>query len=156
VLLADLMVLVAGFNSVRDLYGKLQRDAAALNRQVTRDDFYNFVVTGYSMLDWMKNDPSVPSSAKAAVQGLYADKWLKVCGELANASKHFKLTKKTPFTSSAAASRGFGRGRFARGGWGTGEEGIHVTLSDGRSFHGLDLVQGTLATWQRFFTSHGI
>lgn len=155
---STLMVQLAGFVSVRDLYAKLDRDAASLDQQVTSDGFFNFVVTGYSMIDWIRNDPSVPASAKAqaAVQGLHADQWLKVCGDLATAAKHFTLTRRKPVASSATSSRGFGAGRFERGGWGSGEEGIEVTLSNGTSFHGLDLVRGVLATWQRFFAAHGI
>jgi len=43
------------------------------------------------MIDWMKNDPPVPASAKAKneVHLLYVDPWLKVCGDLATACKHF-------------------------------------------------------------------
>lgn len=152
------MTQVAGFNSVRDLYAKLRRDAAFLDQQVTSDGFFNFVVTGYSMIDWIKNDPSVPASAKAhtAVQRLYTYQWLKVCGDLATAAKHFKLTRRIPVTASAVSSRGFGAGRFGRGGWGSGEEGIEVALNSGASFHGLDLVRGVLATWHSFFATHGI
>ena len=147
-----------GLTSIRDLQAKLKRDAAALDEEVTSDRFFNFVVTGYSMIDWVKNDPSVPPCAKAPaiVQGLYNDHWLKVCGDLATASKHFTLTTRTPITSSASSSSGFGEGRFGRGGYGGGEESIEVCLNDGTSFHCLDLVQGVLSSWQTFFSVHGI
>lgn len=110
------------------------------------------------MIDWVKNDPSVPPTAKvpAIVQGLYNDQWLKVCGDLATASKHFTLTTRTPITSSASSSRGFGVGRFGKGDYGVGEESIEVNLNDGTNFHCLDLVQGVLSSWQIFFTAHGI
>jgi len=118
---------------------------------------FNFVVTGYSMIDWVKNDPSVPATAKAAsvVQGLYKDKWLKVCGDLATASKHFTFTSRVPITSSAATVQGFGLGRYGKGGYGVGEESIEVQLNDGTSFHCLDLVQGVVGSWQSFL-AHGI
>ena len=58
------MVLSFGFSGIKDLFLKLEREATALNEEVTRDRFFNFVVTGYSLIDWIKNDPSVPSSAK--------------------------------------------------------------------------------------------
>lgn len=152
------MALTFGLASIRDLQAKLQRDAAALNEEVTSDSFFNFVVTGYSMIDWIKNDPSVPSTAKvqAIVQSLYNDRWLKVCGDLATASKHFTLSKRTPITSSASSFCGFGVGRHGKGGYGVGEESIEVCLNDGTSFHCLDMVEGVLSSWQNFFSVHGI
>jgi len=152
------MALTFGLASIRDLQAKLQRDAAALNEEVTSDSFFNFVVTGYSMIDWIKNDPSVPSTAKvqAIVQSLYNDRWLKVCGDLATASKHFTLSKRTPITSSASSLCGFGVGRHGKGGYGVGEESIEVCLNDGTSFHCLDMVEGVLSSWQNFFSVHGI
>lgn len=87
------MALTPGLHTVRDVFAKLKRDAALLNEAITEDRFFNFVVTGYSLIDWVKNDPAVPASAKAkaVVDGLHKDTWLKVCGDLATASKHFEL-----------------------------------------------------------------
>lgn len=152
------MSLTFGLATTKDLFAKLQRDAAALDDEVTSDRLFNFVVTGYSMIDWVKNDPMVPAAAKntSSIQGLYGDSLLKVCGDLATAVKHFKLTSRVPVTSSAATSQGYGVGRFGKGGYGLGEESIEVVLNDGTCFHCLDLVQGVLTTWQTFFTTHGM
>jgi hypothetical protein len=152
------MSLTYGLASAKDLFAKLQRDAAALDEEVTSDRFFNFVVTGYSIVDWIKNDPSVPPSAKisSAIDALYKDRWIHVCGDLATASKHFTLTSRRPITSAAKTARGFGLGRFGKGGFGVGEESISVQLNDGSSFTCLDLVRGVVATWESFFTAHGI
>ena len=152
------MTLTCGFSTARDLFEKLQRDAAALDAEVTSDRLFNFVVTGYSLIDWIKNDPSVPASAKvaSAIEGLYSDTWLKVCGDLATASKHFRLTSRPPVTTSAKASRGYGVGRYGRGGYGVGEESVMLQLNDGTSFHCLELARGVVASWQAFFTAHGV
>ncbi|WP_029922414.1 hypothetical protein [Nevskia soli] len=152
------MTLNYGLTSIRDLFAKLQRDAAALDEEVNSDRMFNFVITGYSMIDWVKNDPSVPTAAKAAVavQALRDDIWLKACGELANASKHFVLKKQSPTTASATTAQGYGVGRYGMGGYGVGEESIDILLNDGASFHCLDLVNGVVGSWQRFFLSHGI
>ncbi len=152
------MTLTFGLESARDLFAKLQRDADALDEQVTSDRLFNFVVTGYSLIDWIENDPTVPASAKAlsSVQRLRSDRWLKVCGDLATASKHFKMTRRKPITTSATSARAYGLGRFGKGRFGVGEESIKVHLSDGTSFHCLDLVKGVLASWKSFFSSHAI
>jgi len=152
------MPLTFDLLSVQDLFAKLQRDADALDQEVTSDCMFNFVVTGYSMIDWVKNDPSVPSTAKteAAVQSLYSNKWLKVCGDLATASKHFTIKIRVPITSTTTTAQGFGIGRFGKGGAGIGEKSIDIQLNDGTNFNCLDLVKGVICTWQRFFSEHGI
>lgn len=152
------MALTFGLSSIRDLFAKLQRDAHALEEEVTSDRFFNFVVTGYSMIDWVENDPSVPFAAKdgAVVDGLRNDQWLKICGDLANACKHFTLNRRKLVTASATSARGWGLGRYGKGGYGVGEESIEVQLDDGSRFHCLDLVKNVLAIWQNFFMSHGI
>ena len=152
------MTLTFDLSSVRDLYEKLQRDAKALDEEVTSDRMFNFVVTGYSMIDWVKNDPALPASAKKnpAIKGLYNDKWLKICGDLATAGKHFKVIDRPLETSSATSLQGFGLGRYGKGGWGEGEESIEIQLNDGTTFDSLDLVQGVVTTWRTFFSAHGI
>jgi len=152
------MRLTYGFLNVCDLYGKLKRDAAALEDEITSDRFFNFVLTGYSMIDWIKNDPSItPSARESTVVGaLYADKSLKICGDIATASKHFELKKRHPITTAATSESGFGMGRFGVGGYGAGEECLVITLNNGESIECLELVNGVKATWQKFFTEHEI
>lgn len=152
------MTLTFGLTTVRDLFSKLERDADALDDEVTSDRLFNFVVTSYSLIDWIKNDPLVPASAKAssAIHGLYGDKWLKICGDLATASKHFTLTTRVPVTAAATTAQGFGVGRYGKGGYGVGEEGIEVHLNDGTTLPCLDLAQGVITSWRAFFTIHGI
>lgn len=151
------MALTYGLLSARSLYEKLQRDAKALEEEVNSDRFFNFVVTGYSLIDWVKEDPSVPTTAQT-VNALYCDRWLKVCKNIATASKHFRVTKHEDklITSSATSEQGFALGRYGRGGFGVGEERIEVTLTDKSSFDCLELVDGVMNTWNNFFSSHGI
>jgi hypothetical protein len=158
------MALTPGLHTVRDLFAKLERDAALLNEAVTADRFFNFVVTGYSLIDWVQNDPDVPESAKAkaVVDGLYKDTWLKVCGDLATASKHFVLTKRKDPITESATTRGvplMGGGVPLMGGGVplmAGVANIDIRLKDGTQIHGLELVENTLATWTAFFAHHGI
>jgi hypothetical protein len=150
------MALTYGLLSARSLYEKLQRDAEALEKEVNSDRFFNFVVTGYSLIDWVKKDPSVPQTAQNDVKDIYDDQSIKTCRDIANASKHFTLDYSNPTTSSVTSEQGFGVGGFGRGGFGLGEERIEVTLTDGSSFDCLELVDGVMNTWKDFFYSHGI
>ena len=111
------MALIPGLSSASDLYAKLKRDAGIIDNEVTSDAFFNFVITGYSLIDWIKNDPSISSEAKteSEIKALYEDKGLKICGDLAVAAKHFVLTNRKPIISSATSRRGPGEGRYGRG-----------------------------------------
>jgi hypothetical protein len=150
------MALTYGLSSARSLYEKLQRDAEALEEEVNSDRFFNFFVTGYSLIDWVKKDPSVPQTAQTAVNDIRDDQWIKTCRDIANASKHFTLNYSNPTTSSVTSEQGFGVGRYGLGGFGLGEERINVTLTDGSSFDCLKLVDGVMNTWKNFFSLYDI
>jgi hypothetical protein len=150
------MALTFGLTSARDLLGKLRRDASLLDKEVTTDRFFNFVITGYSMVDWIKNDPSVPQAAKAQYANLHTDYWLSICGDIANACKHFILTSTKSNAQSATSTQGYGQGRYGKGNYSEGEESILVRLDDGTTYICLELVQNVLSTWERFFSTYGI
>ncbi len=150
------MALTFSLKTATDLYKKLERDARALDEKVTSDRLFNFVVTGYSLIDWIKNDPSVSAAAKNDTKCLYEDRWLKVCGDLATACKHFTINKRTPITSTGSSNTGWGMGRYGKGAYGNGEESIEITLDDGNIFKCDELVRNVLLTWKCFFTTHSI
>ena len=109
-------LLPGSIRSAPDLLNKLRRDAKLLADEVTSDRFFNFVVTGYSLIDWIKRDPTVPASAKASleVQTLYQDYWITLCGDVATAAKHFELTTRLPTASEVTAKQGYGLGGFGK------------------------------------------
>jgi hypothetical protein len=154
--------LTFGFNSTLDLFEKLQRDADALDERVTGDKFFDFVVTGYSMIDWVKQDNSLSEQARneAGDGTLHKDRWLNICGDLATASKHCSVARRAKggnvVTDSTEHHKGYGAGRFGRGPFGVGEEWFDIALKDGTEIHCLELVEGVLKTWQEFFGRHGI
>lgn len=150
------MTLTYGFNSPRDLFDKLERDAKLLDKNISGDLFFNFVVTAYSLLDWVKNDTSTPVAAAIAAPNLYANCWIKICGDIANASKHFTLTRKIPITQRVDSNSGFGVGRYGVGAWGIGEEEIEIELTDGTKISSLHFVNEVLQVWRNFFFTYGM
>src|SRR6266581_1034712 len=78
-------LLPGSLRSAADLLQKVRRDAALLDEEVTSDRFFNFVVTAYSLIDWIDHDPTVPITAKAPAEiaALRADPWLLLCGDAA-------------------------------------------------------------------------
>jgi hypothetical protein len=137
--------------SPHELFGKLKRDATLLiDDEVTTDRFFNFVITGYSLIDWIRADPAF---AGVSVQALHNDRWLKICGDLATASKHFQLDRRQPLTNSAVSSQGYGVGGYGKGGYGVGEESIEIKLNDGTSINFTDLIRGVVSVWERVLAS---
>jgi hypothetical protein len=147
-------MLTFGLETPRDLLEKLKRDGALLDQEVTSDRFFNFVITGYSLIDWIKNSASVPATARNAGTAMYQDHWIKICGDIAAASKHFTLTRRVPITSSAESEQGYGLGRYGKGGYGIGEHSIQIQLNDGSSISCLELVKKVIDAWETFFHSH--
>src|SRR5438034_1875851 len=83
-------LLPGSLRSAADLLQKVRRDAALLDEEVTSDRFFNFVVTAYSLVDWIDHDPTVPITAKAPAEiaALRADQWLLLCGDAARSEEH--------------------------------------------------------------------
>ncbi|SRR6266487_708322 len=152
------MSLTYGMKTPRDMLAKLQRERARLDNEVSGDNLFNFVVTAYHIIDWIKNDPSVPTPVKTDVQSMYSNTYVAVCRDLANASKHFALDKnyKGSVTAKTSATGGYGVGRYGKGGYGIGEQSIVVVLTDGQRFDALELAQKVLDAWGAFFATHGL
>ncbi len=150
------MSLTYGLQTPRDLLEKLKRDAELLGDEVTSDRFFNFVITGYSLIDWIKNDPAGLAAAKSAAKAMYDDPWIKVCGDLATASKHFILTTRKAITAETESLRGWGRGRWGKGSWGRGEEDIQLELNDGTTVSCLELAENVVNSWEQFFATNNL
>ena len=152
------MRLVAGFVSATDLYEKLKRDRDRLRSQVTPDAFFDFVVTAYSIFDWVDKDQSLPQAARTEARNRvpYSDQVLKVCRDLANSSKHFTLDRTVPITRDANAESGFGVGRYGVGGFGVGESRIQIILNDGTTYEALAFSDAVVDAWRNFLNGHGV
>ena len=148
-----------GLRTANDLLAKLRRDAQLLREEVSSDRFFNFVVTAYSLADWIQNDPSVSSPAKADLTRLRGTTQIQICRELANASKHFQLDPKkspNPKVASADSEQGYGVGSWGVGDYGVGEEEITVWLNAGEGISGLEVMEDVLEEWNQFFSMHGL
>ena len=143
-----------GLDTALDLFGKVERDQAAVQRQVTPDVVFNFVVTAHALCDWIQKDPTLPAATKeAAAELAKTNEWLRACRDLANGSKHFSIDRYQPMVEHADASTGYGRGRFGVGPYGVGEWSIKVSWG-GATYQALDLVVQVYEVWATFFRQH--
>jgi hypothetical protein len=81
---------------------------------------------------------------------MYGESWIRVCGEIANTSKHFKLKTPNPITSKVeSVEYGFGL-RFG-GAFGLARRGMRFELNDGTSFSHVTFVENVVNVWEVFF-----
>lgn len=150
--------LTYSFQTAKDMLEKLRREHQRLQTEVTGDNFFNFVATGYHLAEWVERDPSISGTAKNDVASVRATTSIATCRDLTNASKHFKLNSnyQNQVASNATSERGFGVGRYGMGGYGVGEESITIELLDGSVVKALDLSDEVLKEWEGFFTRHAL
>ena len=140
-----------GLDSAFDLFQKVGRDLTAVEREVTPDAVFNFVVTAHSLGDWVQKDPTVSPTAKQAAADLArTNEWLLACRDLANGNKHFGIGRYEPLVQHADAATGFGMGRYGSGAYGVGEWSIKVSWG-GATHSALDLVRRVHEAWAAFF-----
>ena len=150
-------MLTCKLYSCCDLLEKLRSDLKLLQEQVTSYRFFNFVITGYHIIDWIKNGDRIQESTRSAATEMRKNEYISICRDLTNASKHFKLNYKNRKVDSAKSVQGcFGTGRLGKGVFGIGEESITIKCSDGHEYNALELAKAILQTWETFFTTNNI
>ena len=150
-------VFTYSFKSAKDLFAKMQRDAEALEKCVSGDAAFNFVITAYHIKDWVKaTNPGMGRKAKQDLQSLFNNKYFQLCRDLANASKHMDITRYDVTMADITSNQGFGVGRFGKGPFGVGEESIKVTSSSGEEVDILKLKDEVLELWRVYFSKHDL
>jgi hypothetical protein len=98
---------IFGLNRPEELLDKLERDFERLQddmgQQAMLYTAFDFFVTAYTLVDWVKKHKSL---TQAQVDALYQEMLIKICADLANGSKHFQLTNPPPKTSVTTHSSG--------------------------------------------------
>ena len=93
------MSITFALDKPRDMLAKVRREQARLfealqtqDRTIIADTLFNFAVTAYHIKDWLKQSASAAYSPSHVEAYIEADKCLRLCREICNASKHQKLT----------------------------------------------------------------
>jgi hypothetical protein len=86
--------------AMSEQYPRLQRFYKRIadgNRRTTRylDDLWSFFQHCWHFKDWIKNDKTIPITVRKRVEkDIRKCRYLRICGDLANRSKHLRLTKR--------------------------------------------------------------
>lgn len=148
------MPLPDKYTTLRGRFDKLKRQANYLNNEVGWELFNEFAITAFHLCDWILSDPKVSPAIIADMRVLQNTQEIQACRDIANTIKHREITRYTPTVIDATADRGFGVGRFGRGGFGVGEESILITLVDGTIINGLTLSEKVIELWEKFFEQY--
>jgi hypothetical protein len=151
------MALDYGFRTPRDLYEKLKRDATKLDTQVSADDLFNFAVTAWHMQDWIREGPAKSSPAiEADRTKLRGNKYVQMCRDIANASKHFTLTY-IPTVSSVSREGAFTVGRSSVGGSDmVGGRDTYIIHAGSDRYGVGEVVREVLQLYEAFLNKHSL
>jgi hypothetical protein len=138
------MSLRYGLQTAHDLFDKLQRDVQLLDEEVTSDRMFNVVVTARHLAEWIEKERGI------RLNELHDTDLFKTCRDIANASKHFELTKQTE-VDEVSSSRGYGVGRYGKGGFGVGEESISIKVKSQDPVNALEFARRLIDLYRPFF-----
>ena len=151
----------------RDLYEKLQREAARLTANVNGDNLFNFMVTAWHLQEWIgKGSPRTHPDFAADLTRLRTNPHVQICKDIDDSSKHFRLDRRrrtvTDVTERVIREPvHFGRSRVGNPRSGDenplGEITLFVTVRNAaqETTYGLrDLVDGVLRAYKVFAAKH--
>ena len=139
--------------SPRDLLEKAKRDYVKMKADTSTDSIFNFFVTTYHVVDYVK---ALDAVSKVAIDQLYEDSDFKMCQFLCNKGKHIKLCQESAFEAKHKAATGVPLGSFVLG---TSELGCperFVVVDGGEEVEAVDLGEKLLQKWEAFFAAQGI
>ena len=156
------------FQSPRDVFEKLKRDAALLEAEVNGDTVFNFVITAYHLIDWITKAPTQGSAVqKKDVDTLRNNPYLRMCRDLCNGSKHVSIDSTSrpyrnhpPVVDATVVepNRGFRLGISTLGGGHTlGGPRETISLHVGTVVYDLrDVTREVVDLYEAFFAQHGL
>ena len=136
---------------------KLRRVARRITQnEMHADDMDDFCKTAWHLVELVEKYPNSTREMRRRASLLRQDHDLIVCEHAANTEKHGKSRRKTAERAGLdgiSIERGYGVGRYSRGGFGIGEQKITFNLQDGSDRNALDFVAAVLGKWEKVFES---
>jgi hypothetical protein len=140
--------------SPRDLLDKAKRDYEKMKADTSTDTVFNFFVTTYHLVDYVKALGTVGNSA---IDQLYANADFKMCQFLCNKGKHIKLRSSEPYEAKhQPAIPGGTLGSFVLGVDRLGGLERFVLLDGAQEINVIELGTRLIDKWEAFFATHGI
>lgn len=137
-------------NRVRRMLDRIKRqDRSPIEYE---DDMWSFFQNCWHLKDWVKNDPGVPPPVRESIEDLVAQSPpLRICADLANATKHLKLTR--PRTGAGAKPSHW---NIAITPGESSKVEYLIGTGSGTQEDGLDFAARCLLEWERLLVAQGL
>jgi hypothetical protein len=138
----------------RDMLEKAKRDLVRLRAEPNADSVFNFFVTAYHIMDYVRELGTISQSA---MDSMYADIDFDLCRFICNRGKHL-IVRKDPKTVETRRTAGAVLGKMQLGdpGAALGTEPRWQFFCDNKEIDPLQLGQTLVKKWETFFTVNGI
>jgi hypothetical protein len=136
------------------MLAKAKRDFDHLKAETSADSIFNFFVTTYHVMDYVKELGTV---AQAAMDTMYADPDFDLCRFICNRGKHL-VVRKDPKTVDVQRTPGAVIGAMMIGDpeSALGSAPRWQFLCDGKEIRPEQLGERLITKWEQFFTANGI
>ncbi len=134
------------------MYKKAERELEKMQSDLNTDTIFNFFVTAYHIMDYVKRQGTVSS---AAIDSMYDDTDFKMCQFICNKGKHLVLTKndldtKTVYKPGALyGSTPYNTAMF-------NENSSYKFFVDGQEVNFIELGKRLIGKWDKFFIENSI
>ena len=139
-------------SSPRDMLEKAKRELARMQTEVNIDTIFNFFVTTYHVMDYVKVQGVAP---RTAINAMYQDHDFELCRFICNKGKHLilqngdKVTETVHNPGAVFGGAIFGSSMF-------GQAPSNTFFIDGQVVDFVNLGNKLIAKWDVFFTNYGI
>ena len=140
--------------SPRDLLAKAKRDYEKMKIDTSTDTIFNFFVTAYHIVDYVKALGTVPQTA---IDTLYSDTDFRMCQFLCKKGKHIQLRGNEPYEAKhVPAIQGGILGSFILGYDILGRTETFVIVDGTQELDVVKIGDDLIKKREDFFLSHGI
>ncbi len=138
----------------RDLLEKAKRDYSKMEAETSTDTVFNFFVTTYHVVDYVKALGTLPETT---IEQFYDDSDFKMCQFLCNKGKHIKLRQLQSYEAKyQPAVTGEILNSFLLDSDVLGGPKSYVVIEGNKEVNTIDLGTRLLQKWEAFFAAHGI
>ena len=118
------------------------------------DDVWFFFQNCWHLKDWIKNDAAIDQQHQQSVEADVHDiKELVICADLANRSKHLKLTSKRVDADVTSRNTTIHTSPLGEG---YGEYNFIITCDDRKELDAIEIARASVEKWSKLLTSYGV
>jgi len=141
---------------MRRWYARVNVFAPVDERRV--DDFYAFFVWCFHLKDWLKHDSGLDAKIGADAEDFVnSNRWLRICADIANGSKHLRFTRPARIDAGARVetttvkfdTAGFSPEAFL-------SQDFIVVPADGTTWIAVEIAKNAVAAWDNFLGTRGL